>query len=116
MMVKSDKSNVVKEKVKKYSKDQVIFTKSRILDWLCKRNNITVDKMKDEVLNLKNLTFTQKQQIEHNGEKEERFRCYFVYSNNRGRCYVLKFDKQIKIITVFPLGRTTLKRYRKRFK
>ncbi len=115
-MAKRDKSDVVKEKVKKYSKDQIFFTKSRILDWLCKRNNTTVDKMKEEVLNPKDLTFTEKQQIEHGGEKEERFRCYFVYSNNRGRRYVLKFDKQIKIITVFPLGRTTLKRYRKRFK
>tara|TARA_Y100000310_G_scaffold238101_1_gene241450 strand:+ start:12 stop:359 length:348 start_codon:yes stop_codon:yes gene_type:complete len=115
-MVKRDKSDVVKEKVKKYSEGQIAFTKSRILDWLCKRNKTTVEKMKEEVLNLKDLTFTERQLVEFEGEKEERFRCYFVYSNNRGRCYVLKFDKQIKIITVFPLGRTTLKRYRKSFK
>ncbi len=115
-MVKRDKSDVVKEKVKKYTKDQVVFTKSRILDWLCKRNNTIVEKMKEEVLNPKGLIFTEKQQVEYDGEKEERFRCYFIYSNNRGRCYVLKFDNQIRIITVFPLGRTTLKRYRKKFK
>lgn len=84
--------------------------------FLCKRNNIPVEKMKEEVLNLKDLTFTEKQLVEYDGEKEERFRCYFVYSNNRGRCYVIKFDNQIRIITVFPLGRTTLKRYRKKFK
>ncbi len=115
-MAKRDKSGVVKDKVKKYSKDKLVFTKSRILNWLCKRNNTTVEGMKEEILNLKNLTFTEKQQVEYEGKKEERFRCYFVYSNNRGRCYVLKFDRQIKIITVFPLGRTTLKRYRKKFK
>ena len=115
-MVKRDKSDVVKEKVKKYTKDQIIFTKSRILDWLCKRNNTTVEKMKEEVLDLNDLTFTERQQVEYMTEKEERFRCYFIYSNNRGRCYVLKCDNRIKIITVFPLGRTTLKRYRKRFK
>jgi hypothetical protein len=115
-MAKRDKSNVVKERVKRYKKDQIIFTKSRIINWLCKINNMIVEEMKEEVLNPANLTFTEEQQIEYEGKKEERFRCYFVYSNNRGRCYILKFDKQIKVITVFPLGRTTLKRYRKRFK
>ena len=115
-VVERDKSNLVKEKVKKYSKDQIIFTKFHIINWLCKRNNSTIDNMKEEVLNLKHLTFTEKQQVEFEGKKENRFRCYFLYSNNKGRCYVLKFDEQIKVITVFPLGRTTLKKYRKKFK
>ena len=115
-MSKKDWSNNIKEKAKKYSKDQVIFTKTKLLDWLCKRNNSTVDKMKEEILNLKDLTFSERQEVEFEGEKEERFRCYFVYSNNKGRCYVLRFNDNIKIITVFPIGRTTLKKYRKRFK
>ena len=72
--------------------------------------------MKEEILNLKELTFTEKQTVEFEGKKEERFRCYFVYSRNRRRCYILNFNDKIKVITVFPLGRTTLKRYRKRFK
>ena len=31
IMVKRDESDVVKEKVKKYTEDQIVFTKSRIL-------------------------------------------------------------------------------------
>lgn len=115
-MVKKDCSGAVKEKAKEYSKDTITFTKSRIIDWLCKRNNSTVEEMKEELLNPKNLVFTERQEVEFKKEKEERFRCYFVYSRNRGRCYVLRFNHQIKVITVFPLGRTTLKRYRRRFK
>ncbi len=115
-MATKDWSDVVKEKVKKYSKEQIIFTKSRIIDWLCKRNNSTIEDLKREVLDSTDLTFTERQEVEYEGETEERFRCYYVYSKTRGRCYVLKLDYKIEIITVFPLGRTTLKRYRKRFK
>jgi len=96
--------------------DEVIFTKVRLIDWLCIRNNSTLGEMKEEIINLKYLVFTEKQEIKYNGEIEERFKCYFVYSGNRGRCYVLKFNHQIKVITVFPLGRTTLRRYGRRFK
>jgi len=115
-MAKKDWSDVVKEKVKKYSKDQIIFTKSRLIDWLCRRNNSTVEEMINEVINSKDLVFSEKQEAEYDREIEIRFRCYFVYSRNRGRCYILRFNHQIKVVTVFPLGRTTLKRYRRRFK
>lgn len=115
-MTKKDWSDIVKEKVKNYLKDQIIFTKYHLVDWLCIRNKFTVEEMKEEVLNSKYLVFTERQEVEYEGVKEVRFRCYFVYSRNRGRCYILRFNHQIKIITVFPLGRTTLKRYRRRFK
>ena len=115
-MVKQDWSDVIKEKVKKYSKNQIIFTKSRLIDWLCNRNQSSIDKMKEEIINSNQLIFTEKQEVDYEGEKEERFKCYFIYSGNKGRCYVLKFNHQIKVITAFPLGRTTLKKYRRRFK
>ncbi len=115
-MSKKDWSDVVKEKVKKYSEDQIVFTKSRLINWLCKRNKSTLEKMRNEIINSDALTFTEKQEIKYESEKEERFRCYFVYSGSKGRCYVLRFNHQIKVITVFPLGRTTLKKYRRRFK
>ena len=115
-MSKKDWSDVIKDKINRFSKDEIIFTKSRLIDWLCRRNKSTLDEMKAEVLNYKDLVFTEKQEVEFEGKKEVRFRCYFVYSRNRGRCYVLKFNHELKVITVFPLGRTTLKRYRRRFK
>ena len=115
-MPNKDWSGDVKEKTKKYSQEQIIFTKTELIDWLCKRNNTTADKLKKEVLNPINLAFAEKQQAKFEGKNEERFRCYFVYSKNKGRCNILRFKNDLKIITVFPIGRTTLKKYRKRFK
>lgn len=115
-MTSENWSPFVKEKAASYSADEIIFTKDKIIDWLCQRNKTTIEAMKEDILNPRYLVFTEKQEIEHEDQKEERYRCYFVYSNSRGRCYILKFNSHIKIITAFPLGRSTLKRYRKRFK
>ena len=81
-MAKKDWSDVVKEKIKKNSKDHIIFTKSRLIDWLCRRNNSTVEDMVYEIINSKYLVFSEKQEVKYNGEIEVRFRCYFVYSRN----------------------------------
>ena len=115
-MTEKDWLVFVKEKIKNYSEESITFTKIKLIEWLCKRNNSTVEEMKNEIINLKSITHVEKQEVEHEGQAQERFRCYFVYSRNKGRCYVLKFNHEVKIVTAFPLGRTTLKRYRKRFK
>ena len=44
-------------------------------------------------------------------EEEARYALYFIYSGARGRVYVLRFTDKIRIVTVYPLGRTTLKNY-----
>ncbi|MBN1377392.1 hypothetical protein JW949_03640 [Candidatus Woesearchaeota archaeon] len=112
-----DWSDYVKNKIKEYNLCDVSFTKKgRLLSWLAKRNKCTLEDMKKEIYNLKDMVFAEKQERTHNRKKEKRFRCYFVYSSSKGRCYVIKFNEKIKIITAFPLGRTTLRRYKKRFK
>ena len=112
-MVK-DHSEYIRKKVKRYS--SVEFTKINLLSWLEKRNKCTLAEMKGEVLSAQKLVFTEKQKISFEGKKEERYKCYFVYSGSKGRCYILRFNKTLKIITVFPIGRITLRRYKKRFK
>ena len=51
-------------------------------------------------------------------QNETRYVLYFVYSGKRGRVYVIKpMRKELKIITIYPIGKLTLRRYRKkRFK
>jgi len=112
--MRKDWSSFVADKLTKLP--EIVFTKKELLIWLAKRNNTSLELLKLELKNSKSLVFVEKQEIEYQGKIEERFRCYFVYSNNRGRCYVLKFNHKIKIITVFPLGRTTLRRYKRKFK
>jgi len=94
---------------------EIIFTKKDNA-FLEGRNKITVEEMKEELWTAKCLFFTHRQIISYQGKEEERFKCYFVYSNTKGRCYVLRFNHQVKVITVFPLGRRTLVKYKRRFK
>jgi len=39
-----------------------------------------------------------------------------VYSSKTGRVYVLKFTERIRVITVYPIGRQTLKNYKRKIK
>ena len=108
-----DWSDFVRENIRKCS--EIIFTKKEI-NFLERRNKCTLQEMKEELRSLEHLAFAYKQISTYQGKNEERFRCYVVYSGTRGRCYVLRFNHQIKVITVFPLGRRTLRKYKKRFK
>jgi len=105
----------INNKVKEYTEDKIKFTK-RNYERVLERINCTEDTVKKEVLSLKKLVFVEKEIREFAGSKEERYRCYFVYSNSKGRCYILTFNDKLKIITIFPLGRRTLNKYRKKFK
>jgi len=49
---------------------------------------------------------------ERNGEI--RYALYFVYSGKKGRVYVLTFKEKIRVITIYPLGRKTLSKYKKK--
>ena len=111
-----DWSAFIRKKVNELGIEDISFTKNKLLDWLARRNRYSIQEMKEELLNLKNLVYVEKQVIVYKGNDEERFKCYFVCSGSKGRCYIIKFNHKMGVITVFPLGRTTLKRYKKRFK
>ena len=106
----------VVEKISQYSPDKVVFTKKDLLSWLEERNKSSLEQLRKDLFNFNQLVHVEKQEVEYGPLIEERYRCYFIFTQNRGRCYVIKFNHQIKVITAFPLGRTTLKRYRRKFK
>lgn len=114
--MRKDWSEFIRTKVKEYDLSKVIFTKQKLLDWLANRNNCSIEDMKKEILDLKKLVFVDKQIVDFEGQKEERYRCYFIYSNTKGRFYILRFNGFIKVITAVPLGRRTIRKYKKRFK
>ncbi len=112
-----DWSKFIKNKVKNYQLSDIKFTKIKLLNWLEKRNKSTIQDLKTEVHNSTNLVFVAKQEGEFQGSKEIRYKCYHIFSGSRGRCFILTFNNSnIKVITVFPLGRTTISKYKKRFK
>ncbi len=104
-------SEEVKKLIRKYEKEKIMYGKP--LDYLLFRNKTTKEEIEKEIIDCENLEFTEKQEK----EEEIRYLLYFIYSRKRGRAYVLKFNEKIKIITIYPLGKRTLKRYhKKRFK
>ncbi len=114
--MRKDYSSMVKDIIRKYTTENVQFTKSHMLDWLSHRNGCSIQDMKEEIIGLKNFVFAERQVIDFQGQQEIRYRCYFVYSHSRGRCYIIRTNHALKVITVFPLGRQTLTKYRKKFK
>ena len=104
-----DFSKEVKELIKKYVKENIVFGKT--LNMLLFRLAISKEEIEKEIISCENLSFTEKQ-IK---DREERYALFFSYNKKRGRKYVITFrGNNIRIITIFPLGRKTLKKYRKK--
>lgn len=106
-----DCSEEVKRLIEKFKERG--FECGKPLEYLEFRNGCSIEKMEKELLEQKDLKFTEKQ----TREGEKRYKLYYLYSKRKGRVYVLTFRDKIRIITVYPLGPGTLNKYlKKRFK
>ncbi len=73
------------------------------------RNSMRRKEMEEEVLSCVDLKYVDKQYV----NAEKRYALYYVYSGSRGRTYVLRFCEKIRIVTVYPIGRMTLRKYKR---
>ena len=108
-MVK-DYCEEVKELIEKHKEKG--FEWGKPIEYLEFRNGCSREEMEKELLDYNNVEFVEKQKE----EDETRYKLYIVYSFRSGRVYVLKFTEKIRIITVYPLGRTILKKYKEKSK
>ena len=108
--MEKDYKEEVKELIEKYKNKG--FEWGKPIDYLEFRNGCSHEEMEKELLDYDNVEFVEKQKE----QDETRYKLYFVYSSRTGRVYVLKFTEKIRIITVYLLGRTTLKNYKQNFK
>ena len=116
-MFMKDWSSFVLKKIRKCPLDNIAFTKQHEnLEFLEERNNSTLVDLTKELKATKFLVFAEKQKVQHKNLMETRFRCYYIYTKSKGRCFLIVVGETIKIVTAFPLGRTTLNQYRKRKK
>ena len=104
-----DYSKELKELIEKY-KDKG-FRYAKPINFLLERIGDTKEKIEKELIDFKDLKFCEKQ--ERKGEI--RYTLYYVYSNNKGRIYSITFEDKIVIVTIFPIGKKTLKKYKKKF-
>ncbi|MEK6833610.1 MAG: hypothetical protein AABY32_06205 [Nanoarchaeota archaeon] len=107
--MKRDYSNEIKEMIRQYKKESIEYGKD--LNLFLRRLKVTKEEIDEEILKCDSLSFTEKQ-IKEN---EIRYALFFVYSKRKGRKYVITFrEPRLRIITTFPLGKRTLRKYRKK--
>jgi hypothetical protein len=99
----------VKELIEKHKTNGFRYAKP--VDFLLDRISDTQENVEKELTSFKGLKFCERQ--ERKGET--RYTLYYVYSNTRGRIYAITFEDRIVIVTIFPIGKKTLKKYRKKF-
>ncbi len=104
------KDSVV-EKLKNYTETQIIITEHAKFQ-ACFRN-IDLEEVKRNIQNPEKLYFAGKQEALH--KNEERYDCYFGYSNTRCQRYVLVFNKNCVVCTVIKINRRWQKRVEKRY-
>src|SRR3989344_6201605 len=106
--MKEEDKNKIKEIIKKYKKENIRYAKP--LDFFLSRNEATKEEIENDLLLCEDLNSAFKQ--ERNGEL--RYLLYFVYNKKRGRVYVIKINDELSVITIFPIGRQTLLKSKKR--
>jgi len=104
-----DYINEVKKLIEKHKENGFRYAKP--IDFLLERIGDTKENVEKELTNFKYLKFCEKQ--ERKGET--RYTIYYVYSNRKGRVYVIAFEDKIVIVTIFPIGKKTLKKCKKKF-
>lgn len=100
----------LKELIEKYKGSG--FEWGKPIDYLEFRNGCSREEMEKEILDCSNVEFVEKQKE----QEESRYKLYFLYDFKRGRVYVLTFTHKIRVITVYPIGKQTLKNYKRKFK
>ena len=94
--MEKDYSKEVKEIIKKYKKEDIVFGKPA--DSLISRIKSNRQEIESEILSCANLSLTKKQEK----DGEIRYKLFFVYSRKKGREYVITFrDDNLRIITIF---------------
>jgi len=105
----NDYTDEVKKLINQYKKESIVFGKD--LAFLLSRVKESKEEIEKEILSCKDLIFVEKQ-IKGN---EIRYVLFFIYNKRKGKQYVITFrDKNLRIITIFPLGRRTIRKYKKK--
>ncbi len=99
----------LKNKLKKYSRGDIVFTQHALIR--ARQRNINLNEIIDNIVNPERLIFAKKQKAEN--PDEEKYDCYFLYSNTLCHRYVLIINKRIIICTVIKINRRWQRRLEK---
>ncbi|MBS3084743.1 hypothetical protein J4411_02420 [Candidatus Pacearchaeota archaeon] len=90
-----------KEKLKSYSKEDIIFTNHAKLQAILR--DVYLEDVKNDVINPFRLVYIQKQDAKFKGE--EKYDCYFAYSKHACNQYALTINGKVIIVTIIKINR-----------
>lgn len=88
-------------KLKKYRKEDIIITGHAEEQAVFR--SITLDEVKENIINPKRLYFAEQQKAEK--PAEEKYNCYFGYSKTQCHRYVLVIDGSCIVCTIIKINR-----------
>jgi len=91
----------LKDKLKEYKKEDIIITDHAKIQAIVR--DIEIDEVKQNILNPKRLIYAKKQKAEN--PDEEKYDCYFAYSENLCHRYVLTVNGKVIIVTIIKINR-----------
>jgi hypothetical protein len=104
-----DCKDVLKKKLKNYSRGQIIFTSHAEIRAI--QRGMNLEEIRNNIINPKRLVHAERQEAKKPGE--EKYNCYFIYSNNLCHRYALILNKKIIICTVIKINRRWQRRVEK---
>ena len=91
----------LKEKLKGYSKDNIIITYHAQIRAL--ERNIDLEEVKKNIINPSKLVYFKEQKPER--KNEYKYECYFSYSKNYCHKYILTTNGKVIIVTIISINR-----------
>jgi hypothetical protein len=93
--------NELKESLRCYNKDEIIFTKHAELQAFIR--NVNLEEVKENIINPTRLVYAKEQKAKY--ENEKKYDCYFSYSKHLYHRYALSIDRKIIIVTIIKINR-----------
>ncbi len=93
--------DVLKEKLKKYKKEDIVFTDHAKIQALVRQ--IDIEEVRRNILNPEKLVYAKEKKAERAGE--EKYDCYFAYSETLCHRYIFTINRKIIIVTLIRINR-----------
>ncbi len=91
----------LKEKLKRYKKEDIIITGHAELQAYVRE--IDLEEIKNNIINPDKLVYAEEQKTKK--VDEEKYDCYFAYSENLCHRYILSINRKVIIVTIIKINR-----------
>ncbi len=91
----------LKEKLKRYKKEDIIITGHAELQAYVRE--IDLEEIKNNIINPDKLVYAEEQKTKK--VDEEKYDCYFAYSENLCHRYILTVNRKVIIVTIIKINR-----------